>query len=316
MGGTAANVGRMKKRPFTRNYLLIGAIVIIIVLAFVWFNQPQTPIQPQVTISVQPEAPGCLSIELKYGEDVFEADGVIIKLNESELQEPGRYELPKSVYASLPDFPADFDEVTNRFQAGKVPLNNLAPEYWKQPDFYPNFQEAGVPLIKYYPSDSHAAFGFGTYPSEYIVTTGSDAAFEVYFIIRADWGVLNYQGLKLVPSYPSKIKTLRNAFSDGSTLVEQDPNYARCNIQITEINPGQLTLEPAYPGFSPGWAKRVELKLRTGELKPGKYAVGLDVVEPDEAYNSAMSEKLSTSYVTGGGFGTDRPWLMLYIEVK
>ncbi|MFH1750667.1 MAG: hypothetical protein ABH863_03240, partial [Candidatus Micrarchaeota archaeon] len=140
--------------------------------------------------------------------------------------------------------------------------------------------------------------------------------FDVYFLIHSDWGVVNFQGVKLVSSYPKSIKSLRNTFSDGSSEVEQDTAYASCFMKVVEIDPGQITLEPAYPAFSSGWAKRVRLHVKTGAIKPGKYAIGLDVVAPDLDYSEKMSGALQTRYVTGGGFSAGRPWLMLYVEIR
>ncbi|MEK6843505.1 MAG: hypothetical protein AABY04_03375, partial [Candidatus Micrarchaeota archaeon] len=101
-----------------------------------------------------------------------------------------------------------------------------------------------------------------------------------------------------------------------SRKVVQDPAYVNCQMQILEVTPFEILLEPAYPAFSPGWAKKVKLSIRTGNIKPGKYAVGLDIGGPSDAFNDKMYEKFAGRYVTGGGFGTDSPWLMLYIEVK
>ncbi|MEK6954676.1 MAG: hypothetical protein AABX01_06705 [Candidatus Micrarchaeota archaeon] len=307
-----------KKGGFAKTAMVIALLIVIAAISYsIMQNGPASPKPSNVaTVSLKPEE--CLpQTDPVSGKDALE-EGAYLKLfPASELDNKDRYDFPKRVFADLPPFPDDLDKVRGDFKAGRLTLGNVKPDYWKQPEFYPNFESAGVELMRNYPTDSHAAFGYGTYPSEYIVTTGADASFEVYFLMRADWGVLNYQGLRLVPAYPSKISALKNAFADGSNSVSQDTGYARCNIRIIGITPGELTLEPAYPTFSAGWAKRVKLSIKTGSgLRPGKYALGIDAISPTDQYNEGMGSILDNRYVTGGGFGTGRPWLMLFIEVK
>ncbi|HLC47896.1 MAG TPA: hypothetical protein VJI13_02380 [Candidatus Norongarragalinales archaeon] len=309
----------MRKR-FAGRDLAIAAILLVIAIALIYFALPMQlgeggKAGPSPTVAIAPIA--CLpDILPQYADSRLEEGEYSLGKNESFLAGIGKYGFPNSVFADLPGMPNDLELVRKDFKAGKVSLLTLRKEYWKQPEFYPNFEDAGVPLMRDYPIDSHAAFGYGTYPAEYVVKTLSGASFDVAFIARSDWGVINYQGIKLVPIYPTSISALKNTFTDGSTAVTQDLEYVKCNIKITSIDPGQMTLEPVYPAFSAGWAKRVKFNVLLSDgIKPGKYAIGLDVVPPDAAYSEAMTEGLLNRYVTGGGFGTGRPWVMLFIEV-
>lgn len=301
--------------------LAIAALALVLILQYANTQQPvkiSTPTpssSPAVSLQPSPKEECLPAVQTLIVDGAIESENMQ-PLNGTNLTEIGKFDLPKGVFAYLPKYPDDLEKIKSEFKAGRQGLGEIDEKYWKQPDFYPGFVEKGVPLIKYYPTDSHAGYGYGTYPSEYIVNTGAGAEFDVYFLVRTDWGVVNYQGLKFLPAYPSKVKMLKNAFSDGTTEVTQDIAYAKCKIQMLEISPGQMALEPGYPTFFPGWVKRVKIKMRTGDIKPGKYAMGLEVVGPDSEFDSKMTQKLLTNYVTGGGFGSGQPWLTLYIDVK
>ena len=292
----------------------VVVLFLIILIGGYFFLMPKAP--SPISATPTPEAKCLDPIQTIYGKDVVETELNTLDVSGDEFNALGKYGFPNRVFAKLPEYPLDLDGKLNDFKSLRITLENITANYYKQPEFYSNFKTAGVPLMENYPTNQHAAFGYGTYPAEYIVTTGANAEFNVYFLVRTDWGVVNYQGIRLFPYVPKEITSLRNSFSDGSRKVVQDPAYVNCQMQILEVTPFEILLEPAYPAFSPGWAKKVKLSIRTGNIKPGKYAVGLDIGGPSDAFNDKMYEKFAGRYVTGGGFGTDSPWLMLYIEVK
>ncbi|MDD5318015.1 MAG: hypothetical protein PHF51_04790 [Candidatus ainarchaeum sp.] len=139
--------------------------------------------------------------------------------------------LPGEIFQYLPPFPRDFYWVKTMVELGMLTdINAIPSEYYKQPELYPRFESTGVDLMLHPPVGRFGAWGFGTYPSEVLLTakvnetTGVET--DTYVIFHTSWLVETYQGLKLDAAYPDSGRMLVNQFSDGTRGVAQNSSDA------------------------------------------------------------------------------------------
>ncbi len=151
----------------------------------------------------------------------------------------------EEIFAELPKPAEDFSEIAYLFASGKFfAIGLLKPEYYLQPELYPNFKINGLnywtkPDPRYW-----TPHGYGSYPSEQwdTLSLSERKEFTGVVFVQTGWGVQTYQGVSLLP--------------DSEFVKHFD----------VEITPQNFLLEPAWPKFHKNWAQRV---LITGKAKPG-----------------------------------------------
>ena len=99
------------------------------------------------------------------------------------------YDLPQRMFANLPPFPEDFYQVRILFRTGKMSLAdiNYSENYWKQPEWFPYFEERAVPNLREPPKGRFGAFGYLSYPGDAVAYVIPDAGITTYFWMRSSW---------------------------------------------------------------------------------------------------------------------------------
>lgn len=224
--------------------------------------------------------------------------------------------LPKEVFANLPAFPQDFYAMKVLIEFGKISdIGSVGDEYWKQPEFYPNFETNGVAMMQTPPIGRWAPYGYGTYPSETLVATTNNSEFTVYTFFHSSWLVESYQGLGLVPVFPAVANMLRNEFPDGARYVAQNPAEAQKYFDVS-IAPSAALLEPAFPVFGANWTQRVAMRIKVKGAPKGRYVIGIGIGGVPRELNEQWLRRYKTAYNTGGMAGIDVPWYQAFIQVS
>lgn len=227
-----------------------------------------------------------------------------------------RCQLPPEVFSKLPPFPKDFDVNRLLFSLGKISdANYYREDTWKQPEFYPQWEEQGCGLHGTPPAGRWAAVGYGSYPSEVIVQSKRTDDYNVTFFMHTSWLVQTYQGMGFSILYPARGTLKLSEFSDGTRGVTVDPAETQKYFNAT-VSPMSMLLEPAFPVFEPGWTQKVTVNVKAKDAKPGRYLIGVDLGGPSKEDNDAWFYTYKLNYVTSGGTSIGEPWFTMFIEVQ
>jgi len=199
--------------------------------------------------------------------------------------------LPEVMFRDLPDMPMDFyaKRVMYRYGLFEMDPELIGPEYWKQPEWYPKFEENTVKVLQNAPADRYGVCCFGIYPADAYMRLKIDGGefhtFTKYAWIRSAPLVELYQGIRLAPHYPKE----GNVEKDVTPWQEnpkidfmQDPDVAKKYIGIS-FAPEQFLLEPSFPIFRKEYIKLIEMQFTIDpDIPKGNYIVGFDTVAPDK----------------------------------
>ena len=209
-------------------------------------------------------------IRERYFEEVFKPkreeyrlfDKAAAYLNKPVEQMPGFFSLNSEgeIFGGLPQVPEDFSEIAYLLANGRYfSIGYLEGEYYKQPEFYPNFKEYGLRYWTQPNTKTWVPHGYGSYPAEQWATLekGKNTEFTAVVFFYAGWGVQTFQGVTLMPDSKSK------QYFD------------------IEITPQNFLLEPSFPKFYDNWAYKIAIngKLKPG-TPPGNYVIGINVEKP------------------------------------
>ena len=226
--------------------------------------------------------------------------------------------LPAAMFKELPAFPKDFYQMRVLVRYGRITdLSNIGEEYWKQPEWYPEFESIGVPLLQNPPKNRWAAQGYGVYPADSVATTTSGEEFDLYTYVRSSYLVETYQGMQLIAVYPDS-GTLEEmaSFSDGTKSVTQDPNTVKNYFDVS-IEPNMFVLEPSFPIFKDGYAQRIKVSLKVKPGTPkGKYLIGVDIAAPSQDKVTEWTWQYKNLYTSAGTTKVGRPWYRVFVDVK
>ncbi len=219
------------------------------------------------------------------------------------------------IFKELPSFPKDFYVIKLLFELGKVTdPSKITIDYWKQPEFYPQFEEQGVSMMTNPPKGRWGAFGYGSYPSETVVLSPKQGTFKVHFFLHTSWLVQTYQGLSLSASFPASATLQKTSFPDNTKSIVQDASVVRDYFDV-DVSPSVILLEPAFPVFKPEWTQMVTVTVKVKNPPSGKYAIGINAgAAPAEKANEWLW-KYKTNYVGGAGHSIGMPWYTIYIDV-
>ena len=221
--------------------------------------------------------------------------------------------LPAVVFKNLPPFPTDFYETRVLVQYGKMDLQDFGPEYWKQPEWYPNFEGPGVAMMQNPPMDRWGAWGIGAYPSDMMVITDQGTNFTATTYIYTSWLVKTYQGVGLQTAYPAKTAV---PYEEAGFMVVQDPEEASTYFDVS-FDPTYMLLEPAFPIFGEGWTQKVLVKVKVKpDAKPGNYVIGVKAGGAPAEMERQWLRQYMTDYVTSSfASGLDRPYFQITVVV-
>ncbi len=227
-----------------------------------------------------------------------------------------------TVFRELPIYPEDFEEVDIMVENNRYPIaedfSEKIPDenYYKQPEFYPLWEDQGVPfytpLKPGYTPGYVGVVGYGSYPGDIIVSPiepGQNFLTVTYW--HTAWAVAKYQGMSLAINYPVKGETKMGMFK-----VNQDSEMVK-NYFNVEITPNNLLLEPNYPLFGWNWAQKVKIDVHVNEnTPPGKYLIGISPVDPPKDLESQWIKEHRLKYTSVGMVGIGRPTYQIFVEVQ
>ncbi len=222
--------------------------------------------------------------------------------------------LPAIVFKNLPPFPTDFYETRVLVQYGKMDMQDFGPEYWKQPEWYPNFEGPGVAMMQNPPMDRWGAWGLGAYPSDMLVVTDQGTNFTATTYVYTSWLVKTYQGVGLETDYPAETAV---PYEETGFKVVQDPEEAKKYFDVS-FDPAYMLLEPAFPIFGENWTQKVLVKVHVKpDAKPGNYVIGVNAVAPPGDIEKQWFREYRTDYVTSSfASGIERPYFQITVVVK
>jgi len=183
-----------------------------------------------------------------------------------------------AVFSKLPKYPKDLNGDLN----------------WKQPEFYPRFEEEGV---KYYvnpPLNYLGFYGYGAFPSDVILDVGQNEQIVKTTNFYTSWFVVTYQGLKLIPIIPDNAK-----------------DYFEVSIE-----PENILLEPTFPVFEYNWTQKVTIKVNVKNPPKGEYTIGIGVSEPESRFSDIWFKKYGGRYIAGSIFDIGRPPYQMVLRIQ
>ena len=224
--------------------------------------------------------------------------------------------LPDVMFAQLPDFPTDFYSVRTLVRSGRIAdLEELEPRYWQQPEFFPKFEEIGVPLLQNPPEGRWGAYGLASYPAESIATIEAGDSIDLYFFMRSNYLVETYQGVSLKPYFPNYLDISTGIeMPDGTKEVRQE-NVA--GYFTVDTSPEVFLLEPNFPLFRINGTKKIKVTITVDPSTPeGNYIVALTTGDLPEEQEQVWLKRYLTKYVGAGMTKLDRPYYAAFINVK
>ncbi|MDO8340244.1 MAG: hypothetical protein Q7T16_06325 [Candidatus Burarchaeum sp.] len=222
--------------------------------------------------------------------------------------------LPEVVYQNLPAFPKDFYEMRVLVQYGKLDLQDIGEEYWKQPEWYPSFEGAGLNMMQNPPRDRWGAWGIGVYPSDMMVETDQGTSFTATTYIYSSWLVQTYQGVGAELLYPASSSV---SYEQVGFKVVQDPVEAAKQFEVS-FEPKGMLIGPSFPIFGEDWAQKqlVHVQVKP-DAKPGNYVIGVNPGPPPSDMEKEWFKIYRTKYVTSAfSSGLDRPYFQITVVVK
>jgi hypothetical protein len=220
--------------------------------------------------------------------------------------------IPKAVFTELPPYPKNLNDIKLLVKFSKVrDLTTIGEEYYKQPEFYENWDPAGIDSFLNPPGGYFGAFGFGTYPADVIVNLKSGQSFKVGTFFKTSWGIQTYQGMQLITVFPEHAESVM-----GNVTVDQKSDKVKNYFEVS-TNSNLFVLGPTFGVFSKDWVKLVTIDVKVKSDTPsGKYVVGITPIEPPVEYQDKWLSQYGLNYVSAGESGVGRPFFQIFIEVE
>jgi hypothetical protein len=284
-------------------YIVVGLLsIFVLCLMFVLSNSPA---ENAATIETPKAAPNPIpTLKVNYRYDLF----------------PNERYLPEDIFSQLPPIPLDFQAVRTKFYSGQLSTSRVTEKYWKQPEFYEDWETSGISSFINGKPEGYSLIGYGAFPSEYIALIPRNDEFELTFYAKSAFGVVFYQGVSIEPNYLSTVSMRKNFFADLSRSVNQSPEYVKKHIKIISITPNKFLLEPTYnyqvyefgandeivnskaimPRIENNWVREIKIKFKVEDLDAGRYAIVFDFKPPSSEFSYKNSDKLLTRYYAVG----------------
>lgn len=236
----------------------------------------------------------CVYAEKEIEEEFLNPDrdayGTGIFIDENRVPYEQKIE---NVFVNLPEMPSDFAEVKFNLEDGNYDfmVANLTEEYYRQPEFLPNFEQAALAYWKAPDLTHWGVYGYGFYPSKLFYEMRNEQSLDVYFFVHSAWNVETYQGAKIVPVISDELKEKFDF----------------------EISPENILLEPTYPIVSENWIYKIKATITPkSDLETGAYEFKFDFAKPDSELNSEWGEKYKYYFPVGSGGSSSKSG----VEVK
>jgi len=230
------------------------------------------------------------------------------------------------IFDDLPSFPDDFFDIVKLIYEGKfVKFEDLADNYYLQPEFYVGW--FGIYTNNYPENDPDmwAVEGYGFFPLIKEISVGRGQTFESNCYFRTAFGVETYQGLVIRPYFPATGKDMlgRDLFTQSEDVGDylnvkitnpDDKLYTSFKDEIMYDNVADsdwmVVLKPTYTvlndkygnflrykGFYDDWVRLLTIQIDVAEnTPPGEYVVALEVLPPCFEINQEYYFSTSREY--------------------
>ena len=224
--------------------------------------------------------------------------------------------LPAVVYKNLPPFPDNFYTIDLLVFLGRLTDTvNLEEKYWKQPEFYPLFED-NVGLIANPVKGRFYGVGYGAYPGDIGAEAGPGDDFTVASFFHTSWLVETYQGMKMDVVFPSNSQIPNQNLNGTQLSVSQDPEKAKEYFEVT-TTPDVFLLEPVNPIFGYNWTVKVLVHIKVKPETPkGTYVIGINPGTPPKEHSQRWIRQYLTRYNDGSSAVAGRPFVRITVDVK
>jgi len=186
-----------------------------------------------------------------------------------------------NTFGTLPKIPSDFGEITYMIYTGKLTnLQEIKPEYYLQPEFFPLFIDNGLQFYKNYEPKYIGTYGWGVYPSEQWLSVKAKSKGQIALFFKTGWGIETWQGMNLYA-------------------------YSNCDWIKPQVENLPFVTPPTYPEFctvqkcGEDWARLITINLDIGEVAVGqKCQVMLSNQAPPTDKDKEWLYKYKTDYVS------------------
>lgn len=234
----------------------------------------------------------------------------------SSIPDRASYGISQEVFKNLPPVPNDFLYRVYLIKYGRfVNIADLGPEYYKQPEFDPEFTRYGLRYWLQWKESNYSkkhwgTVGFRSYPYSQHLVTKPGYSFNVTLYLSSDWNVETYQGVRLTTIFLSRAISedgkFYNASMDGEKYI---------NVNVT---PSEFLITPAFPQFTDDWVKKLTFTGKISNNTPeGVYVLSVKIDKPGQENSDKWLLQYLNLYSEGAGMVTaDKPYLQAFINVE
>lgn len=280
-------------------FIVIGICAVNYMIPFIVIDSEKTPDELDAEFSDYLEK---YKQRRLFGDNISEVDRSV-------------YGISLRVFEDLPEIPKDFIQKTYLVKVGRsFDIEYLGEEYWKQPEFDPEFSRQG---LKYWLNWADSDFkkrhwttiGIRSYPYSQNINAKPGDSFNVTLFVSSDWSVETYQGIGITPLWLGSAVTpggdFYNSSVDGDMFI---------NVNVT---PNEFLLGPAFPKFSSEWIKKIKFTGKIDEKTPnGLYILSADIGAPSKDKSNEWFLDYLNLYSDGiKMIELDKPYLQVFINV-
>jgi hypothetical protein len=234
----------------------------------------------------------------------------------NSIPDRASYGISAKIFDLLPSVPNDFLYKVYMIKYGRfLSIDQLGPEYYKQPEFDPDFTKFGLRYWEEWKEANYSKKHWGTvgirsYPYSQHVISQPGYSFNVTLFISSNWNIETFQGIRLIPTFIGKATS-----EDGKDIVSAKDGARFINVNIT---PNEFLLTPAFPQFTPEWVKRVTITGKIADNTPkGVYIISMKLEKPSTEQSDKWLLEYLNLYSDGAEMvNTDRPYLQAFIYVQ
>lgn len=206
----------------------------------------------------------------------------------------------KDTFGNLPTAPKDFGSITYLISTGKKKdFESVEKAYFLQPEFFPLFEENGLPFYEEYDPRYIGTYGWGIYPSEQWLNSTPGTTGNLFFYFKTGWGIETWQGMNL------KLES-------------------NCEGVTAEIENPLFITPPTYPEFcvkeicGEDWVRLMKVKISIEEGVPEQSCLlSLRPISIPKEKNKEWFDKYLTDYVAGtSSLVTAGVPLQIHLEVS
>lgn len=187
-------------------------------------------------------------------------------LSGCSLPDRSTYSVSPVVFQNLPPVPFCFSTIVEAYHSHSFSDAYFFDKaFYLQPEFYPTFQEAGLPYWTNHPVGRIGLVGLGFYPATQKVFVSKNQSSQSRAFIHTSFGVRAFRSVRL------------------SAQFENPADNEWATVSLDETSSTGFVLGPTYPIFDSSWARPVDISIQFSPDAPQKdYPVRISVVPFDD----------------------------------